>query len=165
MSAAVRHAAQLRRPAIEMAFVTSTRAIRSRAMNEPKTSPQLFTIPLIPHGDDAADAWLARTDALLAAYERSAPPPDPDSPIVSLGFIVMAADYLWQELRAAADFEALDARAFTIYCRELVNAADAQQTFLDTMITFYDFLAAHERSLRAAKIASLFRDIAVEAMR
>jgi hypothetical protein len=33
------------------------------------------------------------------------------------------------------------------------------------MITFYDFLAAHERSLRAAKIASLFRDIAVEAMR
>jgi hypothetical protein len=131
-------------------------------VTEPKPSSQASTIPLIPRGDDAADAWLARTDALLAAYEHLAPAADPDSPIVTLGFIVMAADYLWQELRAAADFDARDAHAFTAYCRELVTAADAQHTFLDTMIAFYDFLAKHEGSTRAASIACAFRALAAE---
>lgn len=126
-------------------------------MTEPKPA---ITIPLIPRGDDAADAWLARTDALLAAYEHITP--DPDSPIITLGFIVLAADYLWQELRAAADFDVLDARKFTAYCRELVTAADAQQTFLGTMIGFYEFLAEHEGSPRAASIAGVFRELAAE---
>jgi hypothetical protein len=130
----------------------------NRAVTEPKPA---ITIPLIPRGDEAADAWLARTDALLAAYERIAPAPDSESPIVTLGFIVLAADYLWQELRAAADFEVLDARKFTAYCRELVTAADAQQTFLGTMIGFYEFLAEHEGSARAASIAGVFRELAL----
>ena len=126
-------------------------------MTQPKPG---ITIPLVPRGDDAADAWLARTDALLAAYEHVAP--GADARIITLGFIVLAADYLWQELRAAADFDVLDARKFTAYCRELVTAAEAQQTFLGTMIGFYEFLAEHEGSTRAASIAGVFRELATE---
>jgi hypothetical protein len=88
--------------------------------------------------DPQHDAWVARTEALLFNFEEAAPAQV--SP--ALGFVVMAADYLWAEQHAQADFAKLDVRAFTEACRELLSSEEALRGFAQTLSAFYQFLGA-----------------------
>jgi hypothetical protein len=57
----------------------------------------------------------------------------------------MAADFLWAEQGAQADFAKLDTRAFTEACRELISSDETLRDFAKTLSAFYDFLG--ERGL------------------
>jgi hypothetical protein len=111
-------------------------------MTESATNPQrsrLFRRPAdetLP--DPQHDAWVARTEALLQNFEEAAP--EHVSP--ALGFVVIAADFLWAEQRAQADFAKLDTRAFTEACRELISSDATLRAFSITLSAFYEFLGA-----------------------
>jgi hypothetical protein len=97
--------------------------------------------------DPQHDAWVARTEALLQNFEEAAP--QHVSP--ALGFVVIAADFLWKEHRAQADFGKLDTHAFTESCWQLINSEETLLSFATTLTAFYEFLGArgliHPRAL------------------
>jgi hypothetical protein len=123
-------------------------------MPEPKTLPQHFGLPAPTPPNPSHDAWLTRAELLLASFERSNNRVrSPASASPSLGFIVMASDYLWDELAEAAEFGRLDVAGFTEHCRGLLAGEDTLSAFTDTLVAFYDFLAetdAVERELAHA---------------
>jgi hypothetical protein len=68
-------------------------------MPEPKTLPQGFSAPCHAPPSDAHYAWLGRAERLLVAFENSLPAPSAATPVPSLGFILMVADYLCDRCR------------------------------------------------------------------
>jgi hypothetical protein len=111
-------------------------------MNESATSRQ--RAELFPGADDEPrhdpqhDAWVVRSEALLANFEEAAP----QYVTPALGFVVMAADFLWAKHRAQADFAKLDTRAFVAACRELLVSEETRHGFSNTLCAFYQFLGA-----------------------
>ena len=91
-----------------------------------------------PRPDPQQDAWVVRTEALLANFEEAAP----QYVTPALGFVVMAADFLWATHRAQADFAKLDTRAFIAACQELITTNEARHGFSNTLCAFYQFLGA-----------------------
>jgi hypothetical protein len=110
------------------------------AMTESATSPQragLFeTAEDEPRRDPQHDAWLVRTEALLNNFEEAAP----QYVTPALGFVIMAADFLWAKHRAQADFAKLDTRAFITASRELLADEETRRGFSNTLCAFYQFL-------------------------
>jgi hypothetical protein len=111
-------------------------------MTESATSPQRASLLQgaddEPRPDPQQDAWVVRTEALLANFEEAAP----QYVTPSLGFVIMAADFLWAKHRAQADFAKLDTRAFIAACRELLTTEEARHGFANTLCAFYQFLDA-----------------------
>lgn len=107
-------------------------------MTESATSPQRARLfqNADTRPDPQRDTWVVRTEALLNNFEEFAP--QYVSP--ALGFVIMAADFLWAEHRAQADFAKLDARAFTEACRELLVTEETRHGFSNTLCAFYEFL-------------------------
>jgi hypothetical protein len=107
-------------------------------MPEPKTMPAGYRPPPEDAPSKAHYAWLARAERLLATYERQLPqrqaPP-------SLGFILMAADYLWDHHGEAADFAKLDLHGFALRSHALLQRPGIADAFCKTMVGFYAFLA------------------------
>jgi hypothetical protein len=97
--------------------------------------------------DPQQDAWVARTEALLQNFEEAAP--EHVSP--ALGFVVIAADFLWAQHKAQADFGKLDTHAFTEACWQLIGNEEALSNFANTLTAFYEFLGTrgliHPRAL------------------
>jgi hypothetical protein len=107
-----------------------------------ETLPQAFNISCAAAASELHDAWLARAERLLCGFEQSRRrSQSPASPLPSLGFIVLASDYLWGRLGDAADFSRLEVRGFAAHCRALLAAPDSRIAFADTLVAFYDFLA------------------------
>ena len=111
-------------------------------MTESATSPQRASFHQEaeddPRPDPQQDAWVVRTEALLANFEEAAP----QYVTPALGFVIMAADFLWAKHRAQADFAKLDTRAFIVACRELLATEEARHGFVNTLCAFYQFLGA-----------------------
>lgn len=109
-------------------------------MTESTTTPQRFVAfrrPGVEARPDAKhDVWVARTEALLANFEEATP--EHVSP--ALGFVIMAADFLWAEQRAQASFGALDTFAFAEACSELIGSDEALRAFCSVLRAFYEFL-------------------------
>lgn len=119
------------------------------------TDPRHFPVPDDadePRRDPQHDAWVARTEALLQNFEEAAP--EHRSP--ALGFVVIAADHLWAQHRAEADFGLLDTQAFTEACWQLINSEEALRNFVSTLSAFYEFLGA--RGLIHPRAAQLVTD-------
>lgn len=91
-----------------------------------------------PRPDPQHDAWVVRTEALLANFEEAAP----QYVTPALGFVILAADFLWAKHRAQADFAKLDTRAFVASCRELLATEESRHGFANTLCAFYQFLGA-----------------------
>lgn len=100
-------------------------------MTDFKTRPQ----PL------AREAWRAESEAIRNAFEAQLNGVQG----IALGFIVMAADYLWDEQGGSTDFAKLDARGFVAHCSELLADDDTLRVFIRTMVAFYAFLADTQR--------------------
>ena len=111
-------------------------------MTESATSPQrtglLQGADGEPRPDPQHDAWVVRSEALLANFEEAAP----HYVTPALGFVIMAADFLWAKHRAQADVAKLDTRAFIAACRELLTSEETRHGFSNTLCAFYQFLGA-----------------------
>ena len=111
-------------------------------MTESATSPQRANLLQAaddePRPDPQQDAWVVRTEALLANFEEAAP----QYVTPALGFVIMAADFLWAKHRAQADFAKLDTRGLIVACRELLLTEEARHGFANTLCAFYNFLGA-----------------------
>lgn len=94
-----------------------------------------------PRRDPQHESWVMRTEALLANFEEAAP----QYVTPALGFVVMAADFLWAKQRGQADWAKLDTRAFIASRRELLTTEEARHGFANTLCAFYQFL--HARGL------------------
>jgi hypothetical protein len=106
-------------------------------MPEPKTLPQHFGLPPVKPSNPSHDAWLARSETLVAAFERTRAP---DADELSLGYILMVADYLWDEHGEAADFGRLAVGAFIDRRHRLLETQEALGSFAATLKEFYAFL-------------------------
>ena len=125
-------------------------------MTESTTTSQRFVAfrrPGVEARPDAKhDVWVARTEALLANFEEAAP--EHVSP--ALGFVIMAADYLWAEQRAQASFGELDTFAFAEACSELIGNDETLREFVGVLRAFYEFLGS--RSLIEAGALQRIRE-------
>jgi hypothetical protein len=110
-------------------------------MSEPKTAPQSFVVQVMAQPNAAHAVWLERTERLLAAFERSLPAQrlDPLAP----GFVLLAADYLWDEQAERADFARLDVNRLIARCSPLLSAIDIVHSFGKALAGFYAFLKQH----------------------
>jgi hypothetical protein len=119
-------------------------------MPEPKTLPQHFGLPPVKPSNPSHDAWLARSETLVAAFERArstgaagtagAAAAGAGAPELSLGFILMVADFLWDEHGEAADFGRLAVGAFIDRRHRLLETQAALSSFAVTLTDFYAFL-------------------------
>jgi hypothetical protein len=110
-------------------------------MPEPKTLPYGFT-PSDHEAPSAAHyAWLGHAERLLSDFERDLPALAVGQAAPSLGFILMAADYLWDHHGEAAHYARLDVQAFSLRCQALLCREGVAVTFCDTLIAFYAYLS------------------------
>jgi hypothetical protein len=126
-------------------------------MPDPKTLPQSFSVPCHALPNDAHYAWLGRAEGLLVAFEHSLPAPSAATPVPSLGFILMVADYLWDRCREEADFAKLDVQGFVAHNHVLLCVEGVAASFAMTLTAFYGFLAAS-----GELDAALAKDIAAQ---
>jgi hypothetical protein len=117
----------------------------------------------LPQPPAPRDAWRIRSQTLLNAFEEQLNGPQG----IALGFIVMAADYLWDEQKGCTDFAKLDPRGFVSHCSELLVHDDTMRVFIRTMLPFYGFLAATSviDATLAPKITHALRSCAAEITR
>jgi hypothetical protein len=109
-------------------------------MSEPKTLPQSFIVEPKNAPSAAHAAWLDHTERLLAAFERSLPAQTSGPP--SFGFVLLAADHIWDQQPEQADFAQLDVRGLVARCHPLLCGAGVAASFATTLATFYAFLVS-----------------------
>jgi hypothetical protein len=131
-------------------------------MPDPKTLPQSFSVPCHAHPNDAHYAWLGRAERLLVAFEHSLPAPAA-TPVPSLGFILMVADYLWERCREEADFAKLDVQGFVAHNHVLLCVEGVAAAFASTLTAFYSFLAA-SAELDAALVNAIAAQLSAAAL-
>ena len=111
-------------------------------MTDSTTTPQrvhlLHRQGIDPKPDAKHDVWVTRTEALIANFEEATP--EQVSP--ALGFVIIAADFLWAEHGAQASFGALDPFALAEACSELIGNEDTLRSFCSVLRAFYQFLGA-----------------------
>jgi hypothetical protein len=109
-------------------------------MSEPKTLPQSFVVEPNNLPNAAHAAWLDYTERLLAAFERSLPAQSGGPR--ELGFVLLAADHVWDQQPEQADFAQLDVRGLVTRCHPLLCGAGVAASCATTLATFYAFLAS-----------------------
>jgi hypothetical protein len=110
-------------------------------MPDPKP-PAPSRVPCHALPNQAHYAWLERAERLLVAFENSLPEPSGPTPVPSLGFILMVADYLWDTCGEQADFAKLDVQGLVAHSHALLCVEGVAKTFAYTLLAFYDFLVA-----------------------
>lgn len=110
-------------------------------MPEPKTLPYGFTPPDHEQPSPAHCAWLDQAERLLSSFERTLTAPLPGQAAPSLGFVLMAADYLWDHHGEEAHFGKLDVQGFSTRCTALLCTEGVAESFTRTLIAFYGFLS------------------------
>jgi hypothetical protein len=123
-------------------------------MPDPKTLPQSFMVASRHPPGPGHAVWLDRTERLLGKFEDSLP--NEASQPHALGFILLLADHLWDELGEQADFARLDVHGLVVHCHALLCGAGVAASFANTLSAFYAFLARRQEidAQAAAAIAS-----------
>ena len=121
-------------------------------MSDPKTQPQPFVLSSQHPPGPAHAAWLDHTERLLASFENGLPPEAGQPP--ALGFILLVADYLWDQHGEQANFARLDVCQLGAHCHALLCGAGVAWSFANTLAAFYAFLA-RQRELDAGVAAAI----------